>query len=155
MLDELFYKLLVILSTISKEEFDTLEDQDLTFTVRLSDMSVRLLKPDGDKIPITYENKDEWIRMALQVRLNESNLQLEHILSGTLSFSFSFFPFIFDSCFLSLPLNIYFLGIADVIPLPLLSLLTPQDLEWSVSGKPVIDINLLKVFSSQLIIIFI
>jgi other hect domain ubiquitin protein ligase E3 len=114
--DELFYKLLVILSTISKEEFDTLEDQDLTFTVRLSDMSVRLLKPDGDKIPITYENKDEWIRLALQVRLNESNLQLEHILSG----------------------------ISDVIPLPLLSLLTPQDLEWSVSGKPVIDINLLK-----------
>lgn len=83
-LDELFYKLLVILSTISKEDFDTLEDQDLTFTVRLSDMSVRLLKPDGDKIPVTFENKDEWIKLALQVRLNESNLQLEHILSGIL-----------------------------------------------------------------------
>jgi other hect domain ubiquitin protein ligase E3 len=35
-------------------------------------------------------------------------------------------------------------GISDVIPQSLLNLLTPLDLEWSVSGKPFIDINLLK-----------
>lgn len=88
---------------------------------------MKLLKPGGEKIPLTFANKDEWIRLALNVRLNESQVQLENILAGIGKYLISFI-----SC------------AGDIIPLPLLSLLTPQDLEWSVSGKPVIDVNLLK-----------
>jgi hypothetical protein len=62
------------------------------------------------------------IRLAYQTRLNENNLQLQHIL----------------------------LGIGEIIPLPLLSLLSPLELEWEVCGKPFIDINLLKVYIHSL-----
>jgi hypothetical protein len=55
--------------------------------------------------------------LAYKARLEETNLQLKYIRQG----------------------------IADIIPLPLLSLLTPQELEWEICGKPFIDINLLKV----------
>jgi len=86
------------------------------FQVPLSDKSLCLLKKDGDKIDVTYDNREEYVRLAEKARLNESKLQLKAVRRG----------------------------LTDVVPQHLLSLLSWQDLEWRVCGKPKIDIKLLK-----------
>eukprot|EP01126_Amoeba_proteus_P004373 TRINITY_DN11460_c0_g1_i1.p1 TRINITY_DN11460_c0_g1~~TRINITY_DN11460_c0_g1_i1.p1 ORF type:complete len:555 (-),score=115.25 TRINITY_DN11460_c0_g1_i1:80-1744(-) len=113
-IDDSFNGVLTFLRTCSKSEFEGMCDEK--FTVTLSDMTKRMLVPNGDKMNLTYENKDEYIRLAEKVRLNEARNQI----------------------------NAIRVGLGDVIPLPLLNLCTPEDLEISVCGKPTIDVKLLK-----------
>jgi len=77
---------------------------------------LRLLVPNGDKIEVTYANRQEYIKLAESVRLIECQPQIEAIRKG----------------------------LGDVIPVHLLDMLTWQDLEWRVCGKPKIDFQLLR-----------
>jgi hypothetical protein len=49
----------------------------------LSDGSVRILKEGASKQRVTFANKDEWVALALEARLNESALQIPAIRRGT------------------------------------------------------------------------
>jgi len=86
------------------------------FIVPLSDKSICILKKDGDKIDVTHDNREEYARLAEKARLNECKVQTRAIRRG----------------------------LTDVVPLHLLSILSWQDLEWRICGKPKIDIKLLK-----------
>jgi len=86
------------------------------FTITLSDKSVVTLKKDGENIDVTYENREEFINLAIKARLEESRLQANAIRKG----------------------------IFDVVPPNLFNLLTWQDLQWRVCGKTTIDIQLLR-----------
>eukprot|EP01123_Difflugia_compressa_P005936 TRINITY_DN1805_c0_g1_i1.p1 TRINITY_DN1805_c0_g1~~TRINITY_DN1805_c0_g1_i1.p1 ORF type:complete len:218 (-),score=26.87 TRINITY_DN1805_c0_g1_i1:21-674(-) len=86
------------------------------FQVPLSDKSNCVLIKDGDKIDVTYDNREEYVRLAVEARLNESKCQLKSVRRG----------------------------LTDIVPEHLLSLLSWQDLEWRVCGKPMIDFKLLK-----------
>jgi other hect domain ubiquitin protein ligase E3 len=86
------------------------------FIIPLSDKTEVLLKPSGDKLEVSYSNRDEYLELAEKARLHESALQLREIRRG----------------------------LGEVLPLPLLELCTWQDLEWRVCGRPTIDIKLLK-----------
>lgn len=48
----------------------------------MSDGSVRILKEGGSKLPVTFANKDEWVTLAADARLNESAVQLLAIRRG-------------------------------------------------------------------------
>jgi len=86
------------------------------FQISLSDKSIRPLMPNGSQLEVTYANRHQYIRLAEQTRLHESRAQIEAIRKG----------------------------LSDVVPLPLLNMLTWQDLEWRICGKPKIDFKLLK-----------
>uniref|UniRef100_A0A6B2L160 HECT domain-containing protein n=1 Tax=Arcella intermedia TaxID=1963864 RepID=A0A6B2L160_9EUKA len=101
--------------------FEEASDSDFStifqkFTVPLSDNSICLLKKGGDEIDVTFENRHEYVKFAQKARLNECSSQIKAIKRG----------------------------LTDVVPHHLLGLLTWQDLEWRICGKPMIDIKLLK-----------
>eukprot|EP01126_Amoeba_proteus_P036032 TRINITY_DN3652_c0_g2_i6.p2 TRINITY_DN3652_c0_g2~~TRINITY_DN3652_c0_g2_i6.p2 ORF type:complete len:217 (-),score=50.63 TRINITY_DN3652_c0_g2_i6:96-746(-) len=89
---------------------------DENFVVTLSDMTKQVLVPNGRQILLTFENKDQYVKLAERARLDEAKHQVNAIRDG----------------------------LGDVIPLSLLNLLTPEDLEISVCGRPTIDVKLLK-----------
>lgn len=114
-IDESFYTTLRYLATCSKDEFETV-CIDETFTTYLSNKARVPLKEGGENIHVTFENRDEYVRLAEQVRLRESSVQIAAIRRG----------------------------LGDIVPLPLLHLCHPRDVEWKVCGKPFIDISLLR-----------
>lgn len=89
------------------------------FVVQLSDKTRFPLLKAGEQTEVNPSNRSEFIRLAERARLEEASLQLKAIRRG----------------------------IADVVPLPLLSLCTSDDLQTRVCGKNLIDIKLLKVCS--------
>lgn len=95
---------------------DLFEESFENFCTRLSDGSVVDLKPNGRNIPVTYENKDEFIALVLNARFSESARQSQAIRYG----------------------------LAKLVPLGLLNLVTWRQLEEWVCGKPHVDIDLLK-----------
>jgi len=99
----------------TKEEWEQTCAEE-TFTAWLSDKSKQLLKKDGEHTKVTYENRLDYADLTESARLSEGSLQLKAIQAG----------------------------LSDLIPAPLLSLCTWQDLEWKVCGKPHIDIGLLR-----------
>jgi hypothetical protein len=115
-----YYGVMEFLHGCTKDEFDA-SFFDEKFQVTLSDMTHRALVPGGDKIPLTFDNKAEYLKLAEKVRLEEARHQVNAIRQG----------------------------LADVVPLPLLNLCTPEDLEVSVCGRPTIDVKLLKVSASH------
>mmetsp|Transcript_8144 Transcript_8144/g.8008 ORF Transcript_8144/g.8008 Transcript_8144/m.8008 type:complete len:924 (-) Transcript_8144:32-2803(-) len=92
------------------------EESFENFCTRLSDGSVIDLKPNGHNIPVTYETKDEFIALVLNARFNESSKQSQALRTG----------------------------LAKLVPLGLLNLVTWRQLEEWVCGKPHVDIELLK-----------
>jgi len=116
-IDQAFHGTLLFLKYCSREDLEG-KDRKIfeKFQIPLSDKSIHLLVKHGDEIEVTYDNREEYVRLAEHARLNESKLQLEAMRKG----------------------------VCDIIPEPILNLLTWQDLEWRVSGRPKIDIKLLK-----------
>jgi hypothetical protein len=116
-IDHSFHTVLKYLKTCSPEVFEgesrTIFDH---FQTTLSDKSKTLLKPGGDSLEVTYDNRLEYCRLAEAARCNESSLQMAEIRRG----------------------------LADFVPLSLLSMFTWQDLQWRVCGRPQIDLKLLK-----------
>jgi len=74
------------------------------------------LKPNGDKIQVTWENRKEYVQLLEEYRLNEFNTQVDAIKRG----------------------------LATIVPIALLPLFTWQELELMVCGKREIDLELLK-----------
>jgi len=114
-IDHSFVGTLEFFEGCTREEFESTVF-DLKFCSKLSEKSNCLLIKNGDKIDVKFHNLMDYVRLAEKARIFESKIQLKQIR----------------------------LGLSDVIPYHLLSLLTWQDLEWRVCGKPEIDIQLLK-----------
>jgi len=118
-IDQAFDGTLKWLEVCSPEDVDPSSEQRVIFEkfqIPLSDKSLQTLLPNGDAIEVTYNNRLEYIKLAERTRLNESSVQIEAIRKG----------------------------ITDVVPEPLLNIITWQDLEWRVCGKPKIDFQMLK-----------
>jgi len=86
------------------------------FTVTLSDGSIHELKPGGDEIAVTIKNRSEFLMLATNARLNEQQVQVRAVRKG----------------------------IAEIIPVQLLNLMTWKDLEIRVCGLNIIDVGILK-----------
>ncbi|KAF2228252.1 hypothetical protein BDZ85DRAFT_210764 [Elsinoe ampelina] len=72
------------------------------------------LKPNGRNIPVTEENKQEYVKLVVEQRLTKSvEEQLEHFL----------------------------IGFREIVPLELISIFNEQELELLISGLPDIDVD--------------
>jgi len=114
-IDASIYGTLRYFTRCTKDEWDAMAPEEF-FTTWLSDKSKVPLMEGGENIRVTYENRLEYVKLVEQTRLHESKVQIAAIRRG----------------------------LSDIVPLSLLNLCTWQDLEWKVSGKPYVDINLLR-----------
>ena len=89
---------------------------DEKWQIYLSDGSLRELVPNGKTIPLTFENREEYVRLSIAARLNESKRQMEAVRRGFLS----------------------------VVPECVVSLCLVNELETMVCGNVEIDIDFLK-----------
>jgi hypothetical protein len=87
-----------------------------TFSITLSDGSVYELCENGSTLPVTFQNKNEFLVKAISARLNEASMQSNAIKKG----------------------------IAKIIPEGLLNLMTAEELKEAVCGKIKCDLELLK-----------
>jgi other hect domain ubiquitin protein ligase E3 len=106
-------EMLKLMENASEELF---EESFENFCTRLSDETIVDLKQNGRFIPVTYENKDEYISAVLACRFSESEKQSQAIREG----------------------------LSKLVPNALLNLVTWRQLEDWVCGKPEVDIDLLK-----------
>ncbi|ETO31097.1 HECT domain and RCC1-like domain-containing protein [Reticulomyxa filosa] len=97
-----------------KHEFEN--EVKETFMTTLSDMTLVELKPNGSDIPVTFENRREYVSLVYQVRLNEHMPHVECIRQG----------------------------IHKIVPIHLLTLFTWEELERLICGIPDINIDLLR-----------
>lgn len=98
-------------------EMENVEDLCLDFTVTESvygEKIINNLKPNGEDITVTNENKFDYLRLQLQYRLFES---------------------------IKIPLHEILKGFFEVISESLLAVLSPQELELFLHGLPQIDIQ--------------
>jgi hypothetical protein len=87
-----------------------------TFTTTLSNGTVVELKEKGAATKVSYETRGEYESLVLAARLSEHKLQIDAIRRG----------------------------MAKVVPLELLPLMTWKEIEVAICGKPEIDIDLLR-----------
>jgi len=113
-IDKQAAEVLKFIEKCDKETFDSSINE--SFTTRLSDNSVVELKSDGANIKVTYENRMEYVSLAIAARLSEHRPQVDAVLRG----------------------------MARIFPIQLLSLLTASDLELLICGKSTIDVELLR-----------
>jgi len=110
--DVMKYNMLNQVATATQEEaFD-----GLTFTTSSSAGATICLKPNGDKEPVTMENREEWVQLMENYCLGEFSAQVEAIKRG----------------------------LATIVPIQLLPLFTWHELEERVCGRREIDIEFLK-----------
>jgi hypothetical protein len=89
---------------------------DYKFTTILSNGSEVPIIENGRNIDLTLENKKNYIELVEQTRLNEGQIQIDSIRNG----------------------------LEQVIPVGILKLISWNELEMLVCGKPILDIELLK-----------
>ncbi|KAK0398448.1 hypothetical protein QR680_002591 [Steinernema hermaphroditum] len=110
--DPSYYKSLEFLLTNPVEHV-----ADLTFSVDVDEFGVvsrRQLKEDGCRLPVTDENKDEYVQLVCQMKMTGSiRKQLDAFLEG----------------------------FYEIIPKQLISIFNEQELELLISGLPTIDID--------------
>lgn len=114
--DYSFYQGLVFLLEHDVKELG----YELTFSVEVREFGVtevRELKPNGANIPVTEENKQEYVRLVCQEKMTGS---------------------------IRKQLNAFLEGFYDIIPKRLISIFNEQELELLISGLPNIDIDDLK-----------
>jgi len=90
---------------------------DYTFTQEIEEFGQRRqveLKPDGKNIPVTNENKHEYVRLVTELKMTTS------IKSQLIAFLESFF---------------------EIVPKDLISIFNEQELELLMSGLPEVDIE--------------
>ncbi|KAL1492672.1 hypothetical protein ABEB36_010896 [Hypothenemus hampei] len=93
---------------------------DLTFSTEISEFGVtetRDLIPNGRHIPVTEENKMEYVRLVCQMKMTGAIKQ---------------------------QLTAFLEGFYDIIPMRLISIFNEQELELLISGLPNVDIDDLK-----------
>ncbi|KAF8658329.1 hypothetical protein AX16_002096 [Volvariella volvacea WC 439] len=90
---------------------------DLTFSVEADEFGVSRivpLKPGGESIPVTQENRREFVQLSAQYRLHSSiKDQIENLLAG----------------------------FYEIIPKELITIFNEQELELLISGTPDIDVD--------------
>lgn len=114
--DYSFYQGLVFLLEHDVKELG----YELTFSVEVREFGVtevRELKTNGSNIPVTEENKHEYVRLVCQEKMTGS---------------------------IRKQLNAFLEGFYDIIPKRLISIFNEQELELLISGLPNIDIDDLK-----------
>jgi len=95
-------------------------EQILLFVWQIREFGVteaRDLKPNGRNIPVTEENKKEYVKLVCQMKMTGAIRQ---------------------------QLNAFMEGFYDIIPKRLISIFSEQELELLISGLPTIDIDDLK-----------
>ncbi|KAJ1953679.1 E3 ubiquitin-protein ligase tom1, partial [Dispira parvispora] len=111
-IDPEYYKSLVWML-----ENDITDLLDLTFSIEVDEFGenrVIDLKPGGSEIPVTEENKHEYVKMVCEQKLTEAiREQIDHFLQG----------------------------FHDIIPRDLVQIFNEQELELLISGLPDIDVD--------------
>ncbi|OZC09116.1 hypothetical protein X798_03863 [Onchocerca flexuosa] len=111
--DPSFYKSLEFLLNNPIEDLGT----ELTFSLEVEEFGVRkmrMLKENGSSIPVTDENKEEYVKLVCQMKMTGSiNQQLKAFLEG----------------------------FYEIIPKHLISIFNEQELELLISGLPNVDID--------------
>jgi HECT-domain (ubiquitin-transferase)/Concanavalin A-like lectin/glucanases superfamily len=102
---------------LSEENFEYLIGDDMTFEVRTSNPGVSAeLVVGGAKRIVTWQNRHDYCRLAVDYRIDECAVQIDAIRKG----------------------------MAAILPLQLLPLFTWRELELQVCGKRELDLELLK-----------
>ena len=115
MIDKYAIQFLDDINRISDKDQFTLYS-DYKFTTILSNGSEVPIIENGRNIDLTLENKKNYIELVEQTRLNEGQIQIDSIRNG----------------------------LEQVIPVGILKLISWNELEMLVCGKPILDIELLK-----------
>jgi other hect domain ubiquitin protein ligase E3 len=115
-LQSIDYPACEMMKLVESAGLDLFEESFENFCARLSDETIVDLKPNGRFIPVTYENKNEFISKLLQCRFQESQKQCEAMRKG----------------------------LSRLVPSGMLNLVTWKQLENWVCGKPLVDLELLK-----------
>ncbi|CAG9536021.1 unnamed protein product [Cercopithifilaria johnstoni] len=111
--DPSFYKSLEFLLNNPIEDLGT----ELTFSLEVEEFGVRkmrTLKENGSSIPVTDENKEEYVKLVCQMKMTGSINQ---------------------------QLNAFLEGFYEIIPKHLISIFNEQELELLISGLPNVDID--------------
>ncbi|KAL3982881.1 HECT-domain (ubiquitin-transferase) family protein [Acanthocheilonema viteae] len=111
--DPSFYKSLEFLLNNPIEDLGT----ELTFSLEVEEFGVRkmrMLKENGSSIPVTDENKEEYVKLVCQMKMTGSINQ---------------------------QLNAFLEGFYEIIPKQLISIFNEQELELLISGLPNVDID--------------
>jgi len=114
--DYAFYQGLVFLLENSVDALG----YELTFSTEIQEFGVtevRDLKPDGRRIPVTEDNKHEYVKLVCQEKMTGA---------------------------IRKQINAFLDGFYDIIPKRLISIFNEQELELLISGLPTIDIDDLK-----------
>lgn len=114
--DYAFYQGLVYLLEHDISELGT----ELTFSLEVQEFGVtevRDLKENGRNIPVTEENKHEYVRLVCQEKMTGS---------------------------IKRQLNAFLEGFYEIIPKRLIGIFNEQELELLISGLPTVDIDDLK-----------
>lgn len=111
--DALYFKVLDEMLGADKAD---IESFDASFTTTSLDGREIPLKPNGSALPVTAENREEFVQLAIQYRLHEFDAQIAAIRKG----------------------------LGTIVPVQLLSLFTWQELEAMVCGQPEIDLDYLR-----------
>eukprot|EP00474_Spongospora_subterranea_P011114 CRZ11572.1 hypothetical protein [Spongospora subterranea] len=107
----------MVLHLVRSLDSDLFADMiDETFSTPLSDRSIALLRPGGDKQRVTLADRDEYVQLVHNARVNEAKPQINAIRRG----------------------------INKVIPVQLLNILLHNELELLVNGRENVDIELLR-----------
>ena len=123
-IDILSYKILDIMESLASNVND-LNDQDIKlqfesmnvkFEIIASDQKLHNLIDNGNNILVNWDNKDQYIQLSKEYRLNEFKLQCEAMRKG----------------------------LATVIPFGVISLFTAKELEIEICGNEKIDVDLLE-----------
>ncbi|VDN18653.1 unnamed protein product [Gongylonema pulchrum] len=111
--DPSFYNSLMFLLEHPIEEFGT----ELTFSLEIDEFGVtnmRELKENGASIPVTDENKEEYVKLVCQMKMTGS---------------------------ISQQLKAFLDGFYEIIPKNMISIFNEQELELLISGLPNFDID--------------
>lgn len=111
-IDKSFYGTLEWWRMCPENEWEDVYD----FTTTLSDKTTVELRPGGTNSIVSFNQRLEWIELALRARLEEGSLQLKHVMRG----------------------------LHSVVPAALFDLFTESDLEWRVCGSSHINVDLLQ-----------
>lgn len=127
-LDLQFYKSLLWM--LENDISDVITDSFSVETDHFGVIKIVDLIENGRNIPVTEENKQEYVQLMVEYRLIESvQEQLEHFLKGNLD---------------SLPSmlsRLTIIGFHDIVPAELISIFNEQELELLISGLPDIDVE--------------
>jgi len=115
-LQSIDYPACEMMKLVESAGLDLFEESFENFCARLSDETIVDLKANGRFIPVTYENKAEFLEKLLQCRFQESQKQCEAMRRG----------------------------LSRLVPSGMLNLVTWKQLENWVCGKPLVDLELLK-----------